>query len=266
MEISLDLGKGWEVFPAGGATGEAYIAQYEGQNKLFLKRNSSPFLAVLSAEGIVPKLVWTKRMENGDVITAQHWLKGRELKPVDMTNEAVAILLSKIHKSKELLNMLQRLGKKQLHPLELLMDLKATLDKSLYAEKEVWSSIHFLEQELPYIDHENLGVCHCDVNHNNWLISDEQELYLIDWDGSMIADPALDLGPLLYWYIPKNSWGDWLSDYGLELSSDLERRMKWYVVYQTISSIVWYKNRNENSEYRQRIGDLEKIFSAFSIS
>jgi thiamine kinase-like enzyme len=66
------LGKEWEITPAGGATGDAYFAEYEGK-KLFLKRNSSPFLAVLSAEGIVPKLVWTKRMENGDVFTAQQW-------------------------------------------------------------------------------------------------------------------------------------------------------------------------------------------------
>jgi thiamine kinase-like enzyme len=55
------LGSEWELSPAGGATGDAYFAQREGQ-KLFLKRNSSPFLAVLSAEGIVPKLVWTKRL------------------------------------------------------------------------------------------------------------------------------------------------------------------------------------------------------------
>ncbi|KEF37609.1 putative choline kinase involved in LPS biosynthesis [Schinkia azotoformans MEV2011] len=266
MEISLDLGEGWEVFPAGGATGEAYIAQYEGQNKLFLKRNSSPFLAVLSAEGIVPKLIWTKRMENGDVITAQHWLKGRELKPIDMTDKAVAILLSKIHNSKELLNMLQRIGKKQLQPLQLLEDLKQILEKSLSTEKEICNSIQFLEQNLPYINHEYLGVCHCDVNHNNWLMSDEQELYLIDWDGAMIADPALDLGPLLYWYIPKNSWSDWLHNYGLELTANLERRMKWYVVYQTISAIVWYKNRNENHEYEQWIDQLGNMFSAFSIS
>lgn len=40
-------------FPAGGATGDAYYAEHNGQ-QLFLKRNSSPFLAVLSAEGIVP--------------------------------------------------------------------------------------------------------------------------------------------------------------------------------------------------------------------
>src|SRR6478736_3195113 len=75
------LGSEWEITPAGGATGEAYFAKFQDR-KLFLKRNSSPFLAVLSAEGIVPKLVWTRRMENGDVITAQHWLDGRELKRV----------------------------------------------------------------------------------------------------------------------------------------------------------------------------------------
>ncbi|MBX4383293.1 aminoglycoside phosphotransferase, partial [Mycobacterium tuberculosis] len=64
------FGDDWRIIPAGGATGEAYYAQHDEQ-RLFLKRNSSPFLAVLSAEGIVPKLVWTKRMENGDVFTAQ---------------------------------------------------------------------------------------------------------------------------------------------------------------------------------------------------
>jgi thiamine kinase-like enzyme len=83
------LGQEWEITPAGGKTGEAFYAKYEDQ-RLFLKRNSSPFLAVLSAEGIVPKLVWTKRLESGDVITAQQWLPGRELKPSEMNQELVA--------------------------------------------------------------------------------------------------------------------------------------------------------------------------------
>lgn len=83
------LGSEWHISPAGGATGDAYFATHNDQ-KLFLKRNTSPFLAVLSAEGIVPKLVWTKRMENGDVITARHWLSGRELKPKDMNDRPVA--------------------------------------------------------------------------------------------------------------------------------------------------------------------------------
>ena len=37
-------------------------------------------------------------------------------------------------------------------------------------------------------------VCHGDVNHNNWLLTEDNQLYLIDWDGAMIADPAIDLG------------------------------------------------------------------------
>lgn len=36
------LGEEWSLIPAGGATGDAYIAQ-NGQQKLFLKRNTSPF-------------------------------------------------------------------------------------------------------------------------------------------------------------------------------------------------------------------------------
>lgn len=105
------LGKDWKVTPAGGLTGDAYVAEKDNK-RLFIKRNSSPFLAVLSAEGIVPKLIWTKRMENGDVITAQKWLDGRELKPAEMQHHKVAELLRKIHHSSELLHMLMRLGKK----------------------------------------------------------------------------------------------------------------------------------------------------------
>ena len=59
---------GWTLDSAGGASGEAYMAEQDGQ-KLFLKRNSNPFIAALSAEGIVPKLVWTKRIETGEVVT-----------------------------------------------------------------------------------------------------------------------------------------------------------------------------------------------------
>lgn len=50
---------------------------------------------MLSAEGIVPKLVWTKRLENGDTITAQQWVEGRELKPYEMEEERVAKMLKK---------------------------------------------------------------------------------------------------------------------------------------------------------------------------
>jgi thiamine kinase-like enzyme len=252
------LGQEWEIVPAGGATGEAFFAQHDEQ-RLFLKRNSSPFLAVLSAEGIVPKLVWTKRLENGDVISAQQWLPGRELKPSEMNQERVAKLLKKIHRSEPMLGMLGRLGKTPLLPDSFLQMVESELDEEIFSLPEVQKSIVFLKEEVANICSEEKVVCHCDVNHNNWLLAEDNQLYLIDWDGAMVADPAIDLGLLLYWYIPEESWGNWLSLYGKPLTNGLKLRMKWYVIAQTLSSIQWHKNKNRHQEMNRWINYLSII-------
>ncbi|WML45695.1 phosphotransferase family protein [Neobacillus sp. PS3-40] len=252
------LGQEWEIVPAGGATGEAFYAKHEDQ-RLFLKRNSSPFLAVLSAEGIVPKLVWTKRMENGDVITAQQWLEGRELKPHDMNHERVARLLKKIHRSEPLLGMLKRLEKSPLLPETLFQMVRDELDEEVHSMPEVQKTIAFLTKEGANVYSDEKVVCHGDVNHNNWLLSECNQLYLIDWDGAMIADPAIDLGLLLYWYIPEENWEQWLSMYGKNSSDNLKLRMKWYVALQTLSSIQWHKNKNRLQEMDKWVNYLNVI-------
>lgn len=253
------LGREWEIIPAGGATGEAFVASHE-KEKLFLKRNSSPFLAVLSAEGIVPKLVWTKRLENGDVITAQKWLVGRELEPEEMNQERVAKLLHKIHSSSPLLGMLKRMGKSPLQPEGLLKIIEEQLDEETYLLPIVTSSLHFLQKELKNIGTDQQVVCHGDVNHNNWLLGKNNQLYLIDWDEAIIGDPAIDLGMLLYWYIPKDRWEEWISLYGIELSDHLLLRMRWYVVAQTLTSIQWHNDMGRLKEMNKWIHFLEELF------
>lgn len=253
------LGQDWEIIPAGGATGTAYFAQHEKQ-RLFLKRNSSPFLAVLSAEGIVPKLVWTKRLENGDVITAQQWLNGRELKSIDMADNSVAKLLNKIHRSKPLLNMLTRLGKNPIQPETVFHLLNEELDEGVTGLPIVEAALEFLTSELENINHHEKVVCHCDVNHNNWLLTENNQLYLIDWDGAIIADPAIDLGLLLYSYIPRDDWEDWLKRYGLPLTDHLKLRMKWYVMAQALSSIQWHKNQDRLVEMESWVEFLKNVF------
>lgn len=255
------FGQEWEIVPAGGATGEAFFAQNEDQ-RLFLKRNSSPFLAVLSAEGIVPKLVWTKRLENGDVITAQQWLEGRELKPSDMNKEHVAKLLKKIHRSEPMLGMLSRLEKSPLNPETIFQTVIEDLDDEVLKLPEVKKTLNFLIEEAKNVYCEEKVVCHGDVNHNNWLLTaEDNQLYLIDWDGAMIADPAIDLGMLLYWYIPENNWQDWLEMYGADLTDHLRLRMKWYVALHTLSSIQWHKNKSRFDEMNKWIHFLAKMIS-----
>ena len=40
-------------------------------------------------------------------------------------------------------------------------------------------------------------VCHVMSTITIGYVTDENELFLIDWDGAVIADPALDIGMLL---------------------------------------------------------------------
>jgi thiamine kinase-like enzyme len=252
------LGQEWEIIPAGGATGEAFYAWFKDQ-RLFLKRNSSPFLAVLSAEGIVPKLIWTKRLESGDVITAQKWLSGRVLKPSEMSQDLVARLLLKIHRSEPMLGMLSRLENLALLPETLFQTVVNKLDVEVLSLHEVQNTLSFLKKETLNVHCEEKVVCHGDVNHNNWLLATDNQLYLIDWDGAMIADPAIDLGLLLYWYIPKRDWQDWLSKYGKNLTNHLRLRMKWYVAVQTLSSIQWYKSKDDLEEMNKWTRFLNEI-------
>ncbi|MDQ1001170.1 thiamine kinase-like enzyme [Neobacillus niacini] len=252
------LGQEWEIVPAGGATGEAFYASYEDQ-RLFLKRNSSPFLAVLSAEGIVPKLVWTKRLENGDVITAQQWLPGRELKPHDMNHERVARMLRKIHRSEPMVGMLSRLEKQPLQPDMIFQSVVELLDEEVLALPVVKKTLNFLLDEAANVFSNEKVVCHGDVNHNNWLLTEDNQLYLIDWDGAMIADPAIDLGMLLYLYIPEDNWSSWLNMYGKPLTENLKLRMKWYVALQTLSSIQFYKNKDRLQEMDKWIAFLDEL-------
>ncbi|SDJ66640.1 phosphotransferase family protein [Salimicrobium halophilum] len=255
------LGDGWSITPAGGSTGEAYYAKKQEGKRLFLKRNSSPFLAVLSAEGIVPKLVWTKRLESGDVITAQDWMDGRELEPEEMAHPRVAKLLSKIHHSKELLDMLMRLGKSPLSPTDILTDIvnDLSLTTSLKQYPEVNQALSYLETHCFNLDDSEYVVCHCDTNHNNWLLSSDEYLYLIDWDNAMVADPALDLGMLLYFYVPETHWKEWLTHYGIEPTEELFGRMKWYAISQLLSFIQWHEMRGESGEVRERVHLLKNI-------
>lgn len=244
------LGDGWKVLPAGGATGEAYIA-HQGEQTVFLKRNSSPFLAVLSAEGIVPKLLWTRRLENGDVVTAQRWLQGRELKAYEMKETRVASLLSKIHNSSELLDMFKRIGNEPLTPSTIVDNLHLQLKANQIDDDTINQAMSYLQEMLEAVRFEQLVVCHCDINHNNWMLDEDEHLYLIDWDGAKVSDPALDLGLLLYSYIPEPEWEQWLKQYGVEINKSLRQRMHWYVVSQSISVLLWHYERKQNEQVEQ---------------
>ncbi|HAQ0104125.1 TPA: phosphotransferase family protein [Enterococcus faecium] len=108
MEFQLD--QEWRLRPIKGDTGKTYIGMRD-EDKVFIKRNTTPMLAALSREGITPKLVWTKRTGNGDTLTAQEWLEGRLLTPneIGQRNDVIDVLYH-LHHSNSLKTMLTRIG------------------------------------------------------------------------------------------------------------------------------------------------------------
>ena len=51
----------------------------------------------------------------------------------------------------------------------------------------------------------------------------------------MIADPAIDIGMLLYNYVPQSKWSKWFKTYGVE---EYEFKQTYEMVYS--DSIHWY--------------------------
>ncbi|MDN6127307.1 MAG: aminoglycoside phosphotransferase, partial [Tetragenococcus halophilus] len=81
--MNMRMDNDWQLRPIKGDTGKAYIGLKE-QDKIFIKRNTTPMLAALSKEGITPKLIWTKRTGDGDTLSAQEWLEGQLLDPEEI--------------------------------------------------------------------------------------------------------------------------------------------------------------------------------------
>lgn len=245
--MELERETGWQLHPIGGDTGQAYMG-IRNEEKLFLKRNSSPFLAALSVEGITPRLVWTKRIGNGDVLTAQEWCNGRTLYHDEMKSPRVAQLLGKIHSSDTLKRMLKRVGGIAFYPEDFLVHYMTELPYDLHQHDLLYQVLELLKQHVPVLDEENLTVCHGDVYRKNWLLSEANHLYVVDWDSAMIADPAYDLGMLLSKYVDENNWSAWLSWYGKKHTKEMEQRIKWYAL---IIDLQYIKQLHAEGRYHR---------------
>ena len=251
----FDLEPGWSLEPIGGTTGGAFMGVY-AHEKFFLKRNASPFLAALSVEGITPKLIWTKRIATGDVLTAQDWVNGRTLTRAQMNSPMVAQLLAKVHNSVLLRRMLKKVGGAPQTPHQLFDQYVAKVPQPLRTHPLMQATIAAL-QTLPAAA--PLRVCHGDLNHKNWLLSDSQQLYLVDWDQASLGDIAFDLSVVLINYVPRSQWAKWLAAYGTPLSDDLMARIVWYGRLHLLHEVAAQYTAQRYTEMNNALTQLQQL-------
>ena len=257
MDDKMD--SGWRLHPIGGDTGQAYMGT-RAEERVFLKRNSSPFLAALSVEGITPRLIWTKRVGNGDVLTAQEWLNGRELNPDEMKGKTVRDILHRIHHSENLLKMLQKVKGEIFNPINFYNLYVAELPDDLKSNSVLQQVTEYVKNSIASIDDSQKTVCHGDVNRKNFLLDEEDRLYLVDWEMVKIADPFSDISTLLVQYVPHEEWGVWLEQYGLQMNDNMERRLEWYSMMVCLCLIKKSHSQERNVEMNQLILLLKQLY------
>lgn len=257
----FNIDKNWNLQPIKGDTGKAYQGIKDSE-RVFLKRNSTPFLAALSREGLTPKLLWTKRMGDGDVLTAQEWLDSRQLTPKEMQESSEVIrMLQRLHQSQSLKSMLERMDGRKSSAFDFLSDYASDLPKDLKNNLYLMRVFRYLEDHLPAFRPSLYAACHGDAIHNNWLLSTKDEIYLVDWDYSVLADPALDVGMILGQYIEPDYWGLWLKLYDPIGSDDLEERVYWYALMNLLLQIKRSYLRNDHKQANLHIAQLKNIYN-----
>lgn len=261
--MALEQERGWQLYPLDGETGHAYMG-IKDQQKIFVKKNASPFLAALSLERITPKLVWTRRTGDGDVLTAQEWCEGRELEANELNSYCASRLLYQVHTSKSLLKMLKKVGGVTRTAEHFLRDYRQGLPQDLSQHDLLNETLGYLEENLPLIVREDMVVCHGDLYRKNWLLSQDEKLYLVDWDSAMIADPAYDIGMLFSRYIPLSAWKNWLHQYGISIiSPQLAERVKWYTYLHYLLRIKKNYFKLRYHEMNQNIRALKNVYDYF---
>lgn len=257
MDYKMD--SGWKLHPIGGDTGHAYMG-IRAEEKVFLKRNSSPFLAALSVEGITPRLIWTKRIGNGDVLTAQEWLNGRVLTRQEMDTKGVMEIIHKIHHSDHLLSMLRKVKGEVYDPETFLEEYARDLDESLVTNSFLATIVNYLETTLHFVKGAKYTVCHGDLNRKNFFLTDHNRLYLVDWECVKIADPMADISLLLIQYIDPENWQNWLNEYGISHTEAIDARLEWYCL---VNRLILTKRFHETGNYykmNEQILGMKKLF------
>lgn len=254
-----------EYYQMGWTLDEQYNEDYyfsKDNHKYFIKKNATPIVTVLSIEGIVPKLKWTKRLINGDVLIAQDFENGRTFTPEDMIDKRIPQILKKVHNSQKIKKIMKAQGYKEETADRLLLNLKQLMNEELRRNNDIVDAVLYLENNLPKKDIE-YSPCHADLHNDNWLLSDKNKLFLVDWEEVILGDPAIDISFILYRYIPQEQWISWLNIYGQELTLSYKKRLKWYIIFQTIIMVIWYNEKKQFSNMNSWLVFLNKIFYEF---
>ncbi|MDR0300243.1 MAG: phosphotransferase family protein [Streptococcaceae bacterium] len=254
----------WQMRVIDSSSGNSYMGEF-GNQRVFIKLNASLLLPSLSSEGIVPKIQWIRKTDNGETLTAQTWIEGHTLSVDEMSDIQVYDTLKKLHTNRTLHDSLSNFDRSVSRPSEMLAHL-LNKPNSVVATNTFLSKIASdMLRTVPILNNLAMVVVHGNISPDNWLKDEKTgKVYLIDWKTVSLGDAYIDDAFLLSHYIPSKDWGAWLARSGERLA-DVATLSKviWYGKLSFLRQIDFYLERGNTSAANAEIQGLRRFMDMF---
>jgi thiamine kinase-like enzyme len=199
----------------------------------------------LSEIGVCPNIIATGVFEGASYVV-QEFIAGAHPERVWLKNNisTIAQLVRRYHYDEELVKQLTR-SKATGSTSQIYTDLGNLEERfgNITRKKVITRDItegykKFRELAVAFREVELVAV-HAEPNFNNMLVKDDK-LYFIDWDEITLSDPARDIGPLLWWYLPESQWEIFFNAYGETLTTESLNKIYWFAARISLDVALWH--------------------------
>ncbi len=123
--------------------------------------------------------------------------------------------------------------------------------------REIERSLNAFKAKADRLPAESLVPTHGDPSYKNFIVSG-RGVYLIDWDDLALSDSMRDIGPLLWWYVPRERWREFFAAYGVSPDQAVLDRLFWWVAEESLDIALALDERG----YREDTDEFLVDFTA----
>jgi thiamine kinase-like enzyme len=261
----------WEFTLPHGWGNETYFARGKDATYFIKLGASLANYQTMAALGLTPQVVATGVLEDGTSLLVQTCVSGRKPSWADFRRylARIAGMIHTMHFNAEIQRYLPQARSERYRALaqDALANLRQRWDryKSQVPAVQGWVDAHLdqLACEIDGVNGSGVVAAHHDICNANWLISVDEQIYLIDLDAMAMDDPACDLGALLWWYYPPELRGRFLQIAGYRDNEPLRMRMRLRMALHCLSILLPRQNSFDQFDpdnFSVDLADFRAIF------
>ena len=232
--------------PPHGTGNETYFAESSEQAYFVKLGAKTDRYRVMAELGLSPQVIATGQLEDGTSILVQQRVEGKHPSRRDFQRHLrkFAESIKRTHQSESLKQILPERSSVLYKDvgLEILGEVEQRWKKF---EAEVPACAQYVNEKITYLKAKvgqfpggGLVASHNDICNGNWLVSRDDELYLLDYESMAMDDPALDVGAILWWYYPPEMRTEFLEIAGYANDENFQNRMRIRMAIHNLNIIL----------------------------